>query len=88
MQGTDDVRRFVVERLQRRAQHVGFALGNPADDMNLMESGLFDSLGFVELIAAIEEEFELEVDFADVDPETFTTVGGVVESAVRSAKAA
>jgi acyl carrier protein len=88
MQGIDGVRRFVLERLRRRAQTIGFVLGDPSDDMNLMESGLFDSLGFVELIAAIEEEFELEVDFADVDPETFTTVGGVVESAVRSAKAA
>jgi D-alanine--poly(phosphoribitol) ligase subunit 2 len=88
MQGTDDVRRFVVERLQRRAQHVGFALGNPADDMNLMESGLFDSLAFVELIAAIEEEFDVEVDFTDVDPDRFTTLAGVVESALGSRSAA
>jgi len=80
MERIDAVRAFVSERVQELAQKRKMQLQNPADDFNLLESGLFDSLGFVELIAAVEGEFDIEIDFGEVDPEAFTTIGGLVKT--------
>lgn len=66
----DKVKEIVVEQL-----------GVEAEDVNL-ESSFIDDLGadsldIVELIMALEEEFELEIP--DEDAEKFPTVGEVVE---------
>ena len=79
MDRAEAVRRFVCYRVRAQARHKGRLLAEPTDAMNLVDSGLFDSLGFVGLITAVEEEFGVEVDFGDVDPETFTTLGGIVQ---------
>jgi D-alanine--poly(phosphoribitol) ligase subunit 2 len=51
------------------------------DDLNLIETGLFDSLAFVHLILAIEKQFDMELDIGDLGPEEFTTVGHLVRAA-------
>ena len=58
----------------------GSALGGnlveePAEDFDLRASGLIDSLGFIELIAAIEDELGIELDFDALDPEEITVLG-------------
>lgn len=78
----DAVRRFVVDRIQAQAQHRHLPLEDLTDEVNLVETGLFDSLGFVALIATVEEQFNVEVDFGDVEPETFTTLGGIIHCAL------
>lgn len=45
------------------------------DDLDLRASGAIDSLGFVELVVALEEEFGVELELEDVDPETLTVLG-------------
>jgi acyl carrier protein len=47
----------------------------PADDFDLRAGGLIDSLGFIELIVAIEDEVGIELDFDDLDPEEITVLG-------------
>jgi len=46
-----------------------------SDDLDLRACGAIDSLGFVELVVALEETFGIELDLEDVDPETLTVVG-------------
>ncbi len=58
----------------------GSALGGsrveePADDFDLRAGGLIDSLGFIELIAAIEDQLGIELDFDALDPEEITVLG-------------
>lgn len=53
----------------------GSLAGEPADDFDLRAGGLIDSLGFIELIAAIEDELGIELDFDDLDPEEITVLG-------------
>ena len=36
---------------------------------------MIDSLGFIELIAAIEDELGIELDFDGLDPEEITVLG-------------
>jgi len=49
-------------------------------ECSLIQDGYIDSLGFLNLIAAIEEKFSIEVDFEDISPEEFTTISGLTRS--------
>jgi acyl carrier protein len=55
------------------------------DDTPLL-GGLIDSLGLMQLIAFLEEDFDVAIDDAEVTAENFRTVGDIerlVESKVR-----
>lgn len=58
------------------------------DDYDLLLSGLIDSLGLLNLMAMLREEFGVQVDFETLDPEQMTIVGPlcgfVVEQAAKS----
>jgi acyl carrier protein len=51
---------------------------------NLLESGLLDSIGFVELIVFMERQTGCNIDLTDVDPSEFTTVNGLSQIALRN----
>jgi len=40
-------------------------------DLDLLESGMFDSLGFLELITSLENELNIEIDLSEYDPAEF-----------------
>ena len=64
----DAVRRLVSERVD----------GVPPDDSaSLLEGTDLDSLGVVELLVAIEEEFGITIDFLTVDPEALLSISGL-----------
>ena len=46
-------------------------------ELDLLEAGVLDSLGFVELIAFIEEATGLQLDLLDIEPEEFATIQGL-----------
>jgi len=46
-------------------------------DESLVESGLIDSTSIFDLIAHIEETFEIAVDDEDIDPVNFDTVNQI-----------
>lgn len=76
------VRAFIIEQLEEYAKARAMTLPDIADDTDLLESGLVDSMGFVELISAIERRFNCEVDFGQFCSDNFTTLGGLVASVV------
>ena len=80
-----DLRRFILGRFGDRLTELNIAQESLADDFDLVESGLIDSLEFVNLIGEIETEFGLEVDLGDYDPEEFTTIGILVRCALGKA---
>jgi D-alanine--poly(phosphoribitol) ligase subunit 2 len=43
-------------------------------DTDVIEEGLLDSLAFVQLLLALEEEFGVKVDLADIELDDFSTV--------------
>lgn len=77
-QTLDHVRRFVTDHYLYR--HPGLEL---TDDMNLLESGVIDSLGVIELVGEVELHFQVPVRDIDVTEENFGSVAGVVEFVVR-----
>ena len=64
----DAVRRLVSEQVD----------GVPLDDSaNFLESTNLDSLGIVELVVALEEEFNISIDIATGDPESLLSINGL-----------
>jgi acyl carrier protein len=64
------VRRLVSERID----------GVPPDDSaSLLEGTNLDSLGVVELLVAIEEEFSTTIEFLMVDPEALLSISGLTQ---------
>ena len=62
------VRRLVAERVDELSLD---------DSASLLEGANLDSLGIVELLVAIEEEFSIAIDFLVVDPESLLSISGL-----------
>jgi acyl carrier protein len=45
------------------------------DDFDFLLSGVIDSFGILEMISAIEQEFQIQVDLALLDAEDITRIG-------------
>lgn len=50
----------------------------PGDDVDLFESGVLDSLVFVELLFSLEQAFGIETTVADLEPANFRTLRSIV----------
>jgi acyl carrier protein len=50
-----------------------------ADDSDLHEAGLLDSLTTIALVSFLEESFAIRLDPADINPETFRTVDSIAQ---------
>jgi acyl carrier protein len=62
------VRRLIAERVD----------GVPLDDSaSLLDGTNLDSMGVVELLLAIEEEFSIIIDVVTVDPESLLSISGL-----------
>ena len=46
-----------------------WGIEEPDEDFDLIESGVVDSMRFLDLIVGIETEFDVRVDFEEFDPE-------------------
>jgi acyl carrier protein len=72
----DDVRVVITELLnQKLKQQTREPLNNLPDDYDLLLSEGLDSLAFVEMMTAMGERLDWEVDLAGLDPESVTVVG-------------
>ena len=46
-------------------------------NMNLFENDMLDSLRIAQLVAALEETFQIEIDPEDILPENFSTINEI-----------
>lgn len=51
----------------------------PATDTDLFETGILDSLRFVELLAALEESFGVRVSVEELEIDDFRTLSRIAE---------
>jgi D-alanine--poly(phosphoribitol) ligase subunit 2 len=51
----------------------------PSIDMDLYETGVLDSMAFVELLAFLEKEFEVRVGLNDLEIDNFRTIRKIVK---------
>jgi acyl carrier protein len=73
----------VTARVQRLF-HEALNIEAPSVETDVIETGLIDSLALVELLAAIEQEFELQLPLDELDVDSFRTVETIAEFVVNS----
>lgn len=70
-----DYRKFILGHVAAPLAALGMDPATIPDDLDLLATGLIDSLGILELVSAIETEFAIEVDYFEIAPEDLTTLG-------------
>jgi acyl carrier protein len=58
-------------------ENLPLAGGKLADDVSLLGRGILDSVGILELVAAIEDAFHIQVADAEVRPDNFDTLDAI-----------
>jgi acyl carrier protein len=72
----NDVCAFLTQYLNVKLCELGKGpVESLSDECDLLVSGVVDSLGFVEMIAAAGEYFSHEIDLTSLDPEKMTVTG-------------
>ena len=71
-----DVREFVLETLQREYT---FEEGANVDEINFVDDGYMDSLGLIQFVAELEDEFEIEFTEEEMESDEFRTVGTLIK---------
>lgn len=71
----DDIRKFLLKRYSEQISANGMTPDTVPDDYDLMATGAIDSLGLIEMISAVEKEFNVEVDFEELDANEITVIG-------------
>ncbi len=72
------VRAVLLEECADALVPLGYDLDAIPDDLDLRGAGAIDSLGFLELVTALEDRLGVDLDFAALDPERMTIVGPLV----------
>lgn len=72
------LRAFITNFLQAKLEQMGKEPIEISDHTRLVGSGLLDSLGFLELLSALETEYRFEIDLSENDPNEFLTMSGFV----------
>lgn len=68
---TESIRAFILERFPR-AQQTGLT-----DQDSLLESGLVDSMGILEIVTHLEEEFQIVFADEEVVSENFESIAAL-----------
>lgn len=71
----EQVRQFLVARYSDQLQGMGFDLARIPETFDFLLEGTVDSLGILEMVSALEEKFEMEIDMTALDPEEMTILG-------------
>ena len=70
-----DVRRFLLERYSSMIAANGLEPETLDEEFDLLQAGIIDSLGILEMITAVEQRFGISVDFEPMDPAHLTQLG-------------
>ncbi len=75
----EEIRMYIEDYVRRKYNEIGAAYSGISDNESLTNSGLFDSMEFFGLITEIEEHFNVQISFEDVEPDQFTTIRGLLD---------
>jgi acyl carrier protein len=76
-QTTEHIRAFIVKKFPVSRKKV------LSDDLPLIESGIVDSLGVLEVVSFLEQNFGIKVDDEDLTPENFGSIGLLTQFVAR-----
>jgi acyl carrier protein len=70
----EKLKRYIMAELMFEQDGVSSSLQY---DESLLKRGIIDSMGFIQLIQFIEEEFNIKVENEEMIPENFETISGI-----------
>lgn len=70
------IKEFVIEYIQREYT---FPEGTDIMSLNYVESGYIDSLGLIQFIATLEDEFDIEFTDEDMESPDLRIIGKLVD---------
>lgn len=74
----DHLQALIRQQLSDRLVRLGMGPSDLTDDLDLVRSGLLDSLAFIDLVAALENATGRQVDLEQaLEQDDATTVGGL-----------
>ncbi len=71
----EEVRTFLLEFFEESLTLRGYSVQDIPEDFDLLTEGIIDSLGFLEMVLAVQDKFDVEIDFEEIDPEKLSIVG-------------
>jgi acyl carrier protein len=74
MNQREQIRRYFAEN-----HYAGTDIAHVRDDDSLLDRGLIDSAGILDVVAFIEEAFGVRVDDAEITPENFDSIDGMAD---------
>lgn len=80
-----------VKETMRQFVRENFYIADPdhlSDDTSLLEQGIIDSTGILEVVAFLESTFGIIVEDADMIPENLDTISGIAAYVLRKRVAA
>ena len=79
------VREFILDRLQRE---YSFKDGTDIDQINFVDEGYMDSLGLLQFIGEMEDEFGIEFTDEELESGSFRIVGELIAMVEKKLEAA
>jgi acyl carrier protein len=55
------------------------------DSFNILSEGVVDSFGFIELLAALEQRFDMSIDLTGLEPEVLGRIGVLAQHIAKGA---
>lgn len=83
---TKEVREFVLEYLKNKDTSLKLESLQIDDSFDFLEIGIIDSMGLLEMISSLEEQFGITVDFEEMDTDEFTILGSFSQYVSTNAK--
>ena len=82
-----EVSAYLISYMTDLAERLGVTDLVLTDETRLLDVGVVDSVGFIELVLATEERFGVSLELDRHDPTEFTTLGGLTRVVVASGTA-
>jgi len=71
----EEVRKFILHLHSDKLTAKGLQPDTVPDDYDLLEQGLIDSMGVLELVSALQERFKIRIDLETIDTNHLTIIG-------------
>lgn len=75
----EQIRQYVLNTYSTALLNRGLRIEEVPDTFDLLEEGIIDSMGILELVAGLEDHFKIRADLETIEPSQLTIIGPLCE---------